>query len=138
MISISKTTTDVLGPMKNPSHPGDIVWFGILEPLEISLTDAAMMLGVRRATLSDVVNGKASLSAEMAFRLQKAFGVDAACCFGCRTNTIWRKSANMQKASRSNVTARPRNGSPGSLGYANACQVRPGFSDRNGRNPSLP
>lgn len=77
MASISKTTTEVLGPMKNPSHPGDIVWFGILEPLEISLTDAAAMLGVRRATLSDVVNGKASLSAEMAFRLQKAFGVDA-------------------------------------------------------------
>ena len=77
MTSSSKTTTEALGPMKNPSHPGDIVWFGILEPLELSLTDAAAMLGVRRATLSDVVNGKASLSAEMAFRLQKAFGVDA-------------------------------------------------------------
>jgi addiction module HigA family antidote len=64
--------------MKNPSHPGDLVWFGILEPLEITVTKAAEMLGVRRATLSDIINGKASLSAEMAIRLQKAFGIDAA------------------------------------------------------------
>jgi addiction module HigA family antidote len=64
--------------MKNPSHPGDLIWYGILEPLEITVTKAADMLGVRRATLSDVVNGNAALSAEMAFRLQKAFGIDAA------------------------------------------------------------
>jgi addiction module HigA family antidote len=63
--------------MKNPSHPGDLVLFGILEPLGISVTRAAEMLGVRRATLSDVVNGKASMSAEMAFRLHKVFGISA-------------------------------------------------------------
>lgn len=77
MTSNSKTTTDMLDPMKNPPHPGDLVWYGILEPLEISMTQAAGLLGVRRATLSDVVNGKASMSAEMAFRLQKAFGIEA-------------------------------------------------------------
>ncbi|HEX4078904.1 MAG TPA: HigA family addiction module antitoxin [Rhizomicrobium sp.] len=63
--------------MTNPSHPGDLVWYGILEPLGVSVTRAAALLGVRRATLSDVVNGKASMSAEMAFRLHKAFGVEA-------------------------------------------------------------
>jgi antitoxin HigA-1 len=72
-----KTTTEPLIPMKSPSHPGDLVWFGILEPLGVSLTRAAALLDVRRATLSDVVNGKSSMSAEMAFRLQKAFGVEA-------------------------------------------------------------
>ena len=76
MTSTSKTTTDRAGAMNNPSHPGDLVMFGILEPLALSLTKAAQILGVRRATLSDVVNGKASVSAEMAFRLHKAFGID--------------------------------------------------------------
>jgi len=77
MTSTSKNITEPLGRMKNPSHPGDIVWYGILEPLEITVTKAAAMLGVRRATLSDVINGNASLSAEMAYRLHKAFGIDA-------------------------------------------------------------
>lgn len=77
MTSTSKNITEPLGPMKNPSHPGEIVWYGILEPLKITVTRAAAMLGVRRATLSDVINGNASLSAEMAFRLHKAFAVDA-------------------------------------------------------------
>jgi antitoxin HigA-1 len=77
MTSTLKTTTEPLTPMKNPSHPGDLVWYGILEPLGVSVTRAAALLGVRRATLSDVVNGNASMSAEMAFRLHKAFGVEA-------------------------------------------------------------
>lgn len=62
-------------PMKNPPHPGEIVREQILEPLGLSVTRAAAILGVRRATLSDVVNCKASVSAEMALRLEKAFGV---------------------------------------------------------------
>src|SRR3970282_2414606 len=60
--------------MKNPSHAGDIIYWGILEPLAISITQAAEILGVRRATLSAVVNGKASLSPELALRIEKAFG----------------------------------------------------------------
>jgi addiction module HigA family antidote len=61
-------------PMKNPSHPGAVIYWGILEPLDISLTKAAEILGVRRATLSAVVNGKAALSPELALRVEKAFG----------------------------------------------------------------
>lgn len=47
----------------------------MLQPLGLSLTKAAKILGVRRATLSDLANGKTALSAEMALRLEKAFGV---------------------------------------------------------------
>lgn len=60
--------------MKNPSHAGDVIYWGVLEPLGISITKAAEILGVRRATLSAVVNGKASLSPELAMRVEKAFG----------------------------------------------------------------
>jgi antitoxin HigA-1 len=63
-------------PMKNPPHVGKVIWHGILEPLDLSVTKAASILGVRRATLSDLVNGKAALTAEMALRIQKAFGPD--------------------------------------------------------------
>ena len=62
-------------PMKNPPHPGEVVREEVLKPLDLSITRAAEILGVRRATLSDVANGKAAVSAEMALRLEKAFGV---------------------------------------------------------------
>jgi addiction module HigA family antidote len=62
--------------MKNPPHVGEVIWHGILEPLDLSVTKAAGILGVRRATLSDLVNGKAALTAEMALRIHKAFGPD--------------------------------------------------------------
>jgi addiction module HigA family antidote len=63
-------------PMKNPPHIGQVIWYGILEPLDLSIAKAARILGVRRATLSDLVNGKAALTAEMALRMHKAFGPD--------------------------------------------------------------
>jgi addiction module HigA family antidote len=66
----------MLEPMKNPPHIGRVIWDGILEPLDLSVTKAAEALGVRRATLSDLVNGKAALTAEMALRIHKAFGPD--------------------------------------------------------------
>ena len=62
--------------LKNPPHIGQVIWHGILEPLDLSITKAAGILGVRRATLSDLVNGKAALTAEMALRIHKAFGPD--------------------------------------------------------------
>ena len=61
--------------MKNPPHPGEIIREQIIEALGLTVTGAAQILGVRRATLSDVTNGKASVSAEMALRLEKALGV---------------------------------------------------------------
>ncbi len=62
-------------PMKNPPHPGEIIREEIIKALGLTVSSAAEILDVRRATLSDVTNGKASLSAEMALRLEKAFGV---------------------------------------------------------------
>ncbi len=58
-----------------PSHPGDFVRTGIIEELSLSVTQAAEVLGVRRATLSDLLNGNAALSPEMALRIEKAFDV---------------------------------------------------------------
>ena len=60
--------------MKNPVHPGAIVRENCLKPLNLSVTEAAKRLGVRRQTLSNLVNAKASISIEMAYRLSKAFG----------------------------------------------------------------
>ena len=60
--------------MKNPPHPGDLIRSEIIEPLGLNVSAAAEALGVRRATLSDLVNGKASLTPEMALRIEKAFG----------------------------------------------------------------
>ena len=58
-----------------PSHPGDFVRTEIIEELSLSVTQAAEVLGVRRATLSDLLNGHAALSPEMALRIEKAFDV---------------------------------------------------------------
>ena len=58
-----------------PPHPGAFIRDEILEPLNLSVAHSAEVLGVRRATLSDLVNGKAALSPEMALRIEKAFGV---------------------------------------------------------------
>lgn len=58
-----------------PSHPGNFVRTEVIEELGLSVTKAAQILGVRRATLSALLNGNASLSAEMALRIEKGFGV---------------------------------------------------------------
>ena len=59
----------------SPPHPGSFIRTEILEELGLSVSRAASILGVRRATLSDLVNEKAGLSPEMALRIEKAFGV---------------------------------------------------------------
>jgi len=61
--------------MKNPAHPGGFVKSEIIEPLGLSVTDAAQALGVTRATLSMFLNERTDLSPEMAIRMEKAFGV---------------------------------------------------------------
>jgi addiction module HigA family antidote len=61
-------------PMKNPPHPGFSVREDCLEPLGLSVTQAAAVLGVSRSTLSRLINEKAGISPEMAIRLAKAFG----------------------------------------------------------------
>lgn len=63
--------------MHNPPHPGEVLRELCLEPLGISVTDAALALGVARKTLSAVLNGKAGISPEMALRLSIAFDTTA-------------------------------------------------------------
>src|SRR5499427_4232223 len=58
-----------------PPHPGDFIKTEILDELGLSIVRAAEILGVRRATLSALIHGKASLSPEMALRIEKAFDV---------------------------------------------------------------
>ena len=58
-----------------PSHPGDFIRAEVIDELGLNVTRAARILGVRRATLSALLNGNAALSAEMALRIEKAFEV---------------------------------------------------------------
>ena len=64
-------------PMKNPPHPGEIIRDLYVEPLDLTVTQAAAGLGVTRKTLSLLLNGHASISPEMAVRLSKVFGRSA-------------------------------------------------------------
>jgi len=59
--------------MHNPPHPGEVLRELCLEPLELTITDAAAALGISRKTLSAILNGRAGISPEMALRLSIAF-----------------------------------------------------------------
>ncbi len=63
--------------MHNPPHPGEVLKELCIEPLDLTITDAAKALGVSRKTLSAILNGRAGISPEMAIRLSKAFGTTA-------------------------------------------------------------
>jgi len=63
--------------MHNPPHPGEVLKELCLEPLGLSITDAAEALGVSRKTLSSILNGRAGISPEMAVRLSIAFETTA-------------------------------------------------------------
>ena len=60
--------------MSNPPHVGEMIRSEVIEPLGLNVTAAAKVLGVTRSALSNVLNGRASLSPEMAIRIEKAFG----------------------------------------------------------------
>jgi addiction module HigA family antidote len=64
-------------PMKNPPHPGGFVMRQCIEPLGLSITEAAAALGVTRTTLSELVNARRGISPEMAVRLSHVFGGSA-------------------------------------------------------------
>jgi addiction module HigA family antidote len=63
--------------MHNPPHPGEVLRELCLEPLGLSVTQAARALGVSRKTLSSILNGRAGISPEMAVRLSIAFSTTA-------------------------------------------------------------
>ena len=61
--------------MKNPAHPGGFVKTAIIEPLGLTVKDAADALGIARATLSNFLHEHTALTADMAIRIAKAFGM---------------------------------------------------------------
>lgn len=71
--------------MQNPPHPGGIIRRQCLDPLGLSMAEAAEGLGVSAASFSDVVNERAPVSVEMAIRLAKAFGSSAETWLGLQT-----------------------------------------------------
>jgi len=88
-------------PMKNPPHPGLSVRHDCLEPLGLSVTEAAKKLGVSRKQMSDIVNCRSGISPEMAIRLDKAFGGGAETW--CRLQAAYDLAQAMKRAGRINV-----------------------------------
>ena len=87
--------------MKNPPHPGLSVRYDCLEPLGLSVTEAAQKLGVSRKQLSKLVNCRSGISPEMAIRLDKAFGGSAETWY--RLQSAYDLAQAMKKAGRINV-----------------------------------
>jgi antitoxin HigA-1 len=93
--------------MKNPPHPGRIIRQECIEPLGLTITEAAKRLGVTRQTLNNLVNGKGGISPEMSIRLSKAFGSNPEIWLGMQMEydlAQAEKGANKIKVSR--ITAR--------------------------------
>lgn len=65
-----------MSALHNPPHPGETLREDVLPALGITVTDAAAQLGVTRAALSRVLNGRAGISPEMALRLERWIGID--------------------------------------------------------------
>ena len=76
--------------MYDPPHPGLSIKLECLEPLGLSVTKGAEILGVTRKTLSSVINGRAGISPEMAIRLSKAFGSSPETWYGMQVDhDLW-------------------------------------------------
>jgi addiction module HigA family antidote len=88
--------------MKTPPHPGRIVRQECLEPLGLSVTDAARALGVSRNAISELVNERRGISPEMAIRLAKAFGSSARVWAGMQLD--YDMALALQTADRIKVT----------------------------------
>ena len=81
--------------MHNPPHPGEVIKELCLEPLGISVTAAADGLGVRRKTLSAILNGRAGISPEMAVRLSIAFDTSSESWLNQQTQyDLWQAEQN--------------------------------------------
>ena len=72
------TITKAKATMHSPEHPGEILRSMYLEPLKVSITEAAQALGVSRKHISAIVNGRSPVTPDMAMRLAAAFETEAA------------------------------------------------------------
>ncbi len=84
--------------MHNPPHPGEVLRALCLEPLDLTVTDAARALGVSRKTLSAILNGRAGISPEMAVRLSLAFDTTAESWLNQQVQRdLWRAERSRKK-----------------------------------------
>ena len=84
--------------MHNPPHPGEILWELCLEPLGLTVTQAAAALDVSRKTLSSILNGRGGISPEMAVRLSLAFGTTAESWMNQQVQyDLWHAERNRKK-----------------------------------------
>ena len=92
--------------MHNPPHPGQIIRQLCLEPLGMSVTEAASALGVSRKTLSALLNGRAGISPEMAVRLSIAFGTSSESWMNQQTQyDLWHAEKRRKELRVSRVAA---------------------------------
>jgi addiction module HigA family antidote len=93
--------------MKNPPHPGLSVRYDCLEPLGISVTRGAQILGVTRQALNNLVNCKAANSPEMAIRFDKAFGGGAETSLRLQATYDLAQAEKQAEKSKSAVSVKP-------------------------------
>ncbi len=93
----------VAGPMANPPHPGALVRHDCLEPLDLTVTAGAKLLGVARKTLDNLVNGRSGVSPEMAVRLATAFGGSAQSWIAMQAAYDYAQIRNREDAIRATV-----------------------------------
>jgi antitoxin HigA-1 len=92
--------------MHNPPHPGEILKSLCLEPLGLTVTEAAGALGVSRKTLSSILNGRAGISPEMAVRLSIAFDTTAESWLNQQTQfDLWHAEQGRKKLSVTRIAA---------------------------------
>jgi antitoxin HigA-1 len=106
-MSTVRTITEVTQMrMHNPPHPGEIIRQLCLEPLGLTVTDAASALGVSRKTLSALLNGRAGISPEMAVRLSIAFGTSSESWMNQQTQyDLWHAEKRRKELRVSRVAA---------------------------------
>lgn len=89
--------------MHNPAHPGEVLKELWLEPLGMTLTEAAIRLGITRKTVSKIVNGNGAVTPEMALRLEIVFGTSAQAWMNMQTAyDLWQLSS-LRKTLRSSL-----------------------------------
>ena len=82
--------------MKDPPHPGSVFRQVCIDPIGLTVTEAATYLGVSRRQLSDVVNGRSGISPEMAVRISKVFGGNAQ--IWCRMQAAYDLARTLERA----------------------------------------
>jgi len=90
--------------MHNPPHPGEVIKELCLEPLGLTVTDAAKGLGISRKTLSSILNGKSGISPEMAVRLSIAFNTSSESWLNQQTQyDLWHVEQHRKELDVSNL-----------------------------------